>query len=238
MINSLLELNNKVTEFANHVVKTACEETFSGSYVFSVEDICSECGIERSDFTKYRNFFEDELYSREEFLEVNFYTGEIDVSCGLKYCPNYEWTEGDEAIFGSFEEYTDRTVVPYKQYKDPASLNRDSDIFDFTNEIITLSSGTLTVNDLNKNQLTELKQIMYCADKSSISWAELSNIDLLVSDEAVKEYYADTLFSADDFSSSSGINNLDKMVQSAENRKTAKPEDKDNTPIKDHNLIE
>lgn len=60
----------------------------------------------------------------------------------------------------------------------------------------------MNVDELSSNQLTELKQLYYCdvvrADES-VSLGELCDIDRLVSDEEVKEYYAGTHFAAEDF---------------------------------------
>lgn len=125
MINSLNELNDKITQFANYIVRTSCENTFSGSYNIEIEDACAECNIELDDFINYRNFFEDELNSREELLEININSSDIDISCALNYCPNYEWENGDEEIFGSFEEFITRSVLPYMIAKAPLSLAKE-----------------------------------------------------------------------------------------------------------------
>ena len=58
----------------------------------------------------------------------------------------------------------------------------------------------MTVYDLNRDQLTELKQHYY-AEKTGeeLSYGELAEIDDLVSDREVQEYYSDTSFVMDDF---------------------------------------
>ena len=60
----------------------------------------------------------------------------------------------------------------------------------------------MNVTELSPNQLTELKQSYYChvshADEG-VSWGELAGIDKLVTDEEVKEYYAEVEFVEDDF---------------------------------------
>ena len=45
--------------------------------------------------------------------------------CGLDYCPYYEWCEGDEALFGSYDEWLERPVKPVSQ---ALSMTRMSDI--------------------------------------------------------------------------------------------------------------
>lgn len=64
----------------------------------------------------------------------------------------------------------------------------------------------MTVYELNRDQLTELKQNYYTQllDErgESPSQYELANIDDYVSDETIYKYYEDTYFSADDFFSS------------------------------------
>jgi len=63
----------------------------------------------------------------------------------------------------------------------------------------------MTVHDLNRDQLTELKQAMYSEDNESVSYGELAAIDELVSDEAVKERYEGYVFTADDFFCSASV---------------------------------
>lgn len=306
MINSLRELNDKITQFANYIVKSACEETFSGSYNIEIEEVCAECNISLEDFRKYESFFKDELNSREELLEVVITNNEIDISCALDYCPNYEWENGDEKFFGSFEEFITRDVKPYLVAKEPQSLKQviyssdfivnkvNSSAFDSNykkegealsrhfkqinngngtdltispgkyisvgkdgtdiyirgddrvaafnswedligaidlekaawysidseknkaNGIITLSAAPLTVDELSSEQLTILKQNMYSEINDTVSWSELADIDNLVSDEEVKEYYKDFTFTEDDFSSNINSRNLDSMIESAQ----------------------
>ena len=62
----------------------------------------------------------------------------------------------------------------------------------------------MSVKELNREQLTELKQIYYCEEyiKNNASYGELADIDNLVSDNEIYEYYNDTMFVEEDFSSS------------------------------------
>lgn len=57
-----------------------------------------------------------------------------------------------------------------------------------------------TVRELNKKQLTELKQNYYCEKNKNVSWGELANIDKLVSDKEIFRAFKNTEFVAEDFS--------------------------------------
>lgn len=64
----------------------------------------------------------------------------------------------------------------------------------------------MTVYDLNRDQLVELKQ-HYLTEQmdargESPSWGELADADEIISDEEIYDEYAGTIFSPDDFSSS------------------------------------
>ena len=60
----------------------------------------------------------------------------------------------------------------------------------------------MNVEELSPNQFTELKQSYYCnvvkADEP-VSWGELCDIDKLVTDEEVRDYYSGTHFVTEDF---------------------------------------
>lgn len=65
----------------------------------------------------------------------------------------------------------------------------------------------MTFNELNRNQLIQLKQALLCKwyeedpdEKGSPSWGELAEADSLVSDEQLEEEYGEFDFSEDDFS--------------------------------------
>lgn len=57
-----------------------------------------------------------------------------------------------------------------------------------------------TVRELNRKQLTELKQHYYCEKNKNVSWGELANIDKLVSNKTIFKEYKNTLFVKEDFS--------------------------------------
>lgn len=64
----------------------------------------------------------------------------------------------------------------------------------------------MTVFDLTRDEKRELKS-RYLAEKEDkdLSYGELANIDLLVSDSEIEDVYADTYFSPDDFFCNEGI---------------------------------
>lgn len=62
----------------------------------------------------------------------------------------------------------------------------------------------MTVYELNRDQLQELKARYYQGAGEDLSYDELANIDNLVSDEEVYSYYRNFSFSPDDFASSAG----------------------------------
>ena len=58
----------------------------------------------------------------------------------------------------------------------------------------------MSVKELNRDQKTELKQAYYSQkDDESMSYWELANIDLLVSDEELYDEFEGVSFTEDDF---------------------------------------
>ena len=58
----------------------------------------------------------------------------------------------------------------------------------------------MSVKELNKEQITQLKQNYYCNVLNiNASYEELANINNLVDDIEIYEYYNDTYFVDDDF---------------------------------------
>ncbi len=60
----------------------------------------------------------------------------------------------------------------------------------------------MTVEELNRDQLVELKEHYLLETRKNVSYEDLAEADDLVSDHTVYAYYAGTEFSPDDFSSS------------------------------------
>lgn len=57
----------------------------------------------------------------------------------------------------------------------------------------------MELKDLNKEQIIQLKQRLYCEKNENVSYGELAEIDNLVSDEELKEEYGDIYFVDEDF---------------------------------------
>jgi len=58
----------------------------------------------------------------------------------------------------------------------------------------------MTFDELNRDQITQLKQAILSERQEAVSWGELANADEIISDEEAREEYGDTIFSEDDFS--------------------------------------
>lgn len=57
----------------------------------------------------------------------------------------------------------------------------------------------MSVFELNRDQLTQLKQAMLFDRLDGPSWGELAAADTLITDEEAFEVFADTSFTPDDF---------------------------------------
>lgn len=62
----------------------------------------------------------------------------------------------------------------------------------------------MSVKDLTREQLIELKQHYYCDKNVNVSWGELADIDNIVSDEEIFEEYSNICFVEEDFCCSAG----------------------------------
>lgn len=57
----------------------------------------------------------------------------------------------------------------------------------------------MTVYDLSREQLQQLKQRHLMEQGASLSWGELADIDSVISDEEIQEAYEGTDFVGEDF---------------------------------------
>lgn len=57
----------------------------------------------------------------------------------------------------------------------------------------------MSVRELNRSQLVQLKQDYLCKTQERVFWSELAEADDLVSDEVIFSEYAGFCFSEDDF---------------------------------------
>lgn len=124
-IGSLEELSEAITAVANRAVKYGAERTSGGNYIMG-HDVFRDL-ISESDFKRYFDLIAAELEGREELLDLAVDKGayELDCNFGLAYCPNYQFCEGDEEIFGSFEEWEKMETRPVSQ---PLSMRRMAEI--------------------------------------------------------------------------------------------------------------
>ena len=57
----------------------------------------------------------------------------------------------------------------------------------------------MTIRELNKEQLEQVKQHYYCENNERVSWGELVYINDLVSDEEIFDAYENVYFTEEDF---------------------------------------
>ena len=57
----------------------------------------------------------------------------------------------------------------------------------------------MSVTDLTKEQLTELKENYLCETQENVSYNELANVNDIISDKLIKSIYAGVSFVPDDF---------------------------------------
>lgn len=58
----------------------------------------------------------------------------------------------------------------------------------------------MTVKELNRDQLVQLKQDYLTKNDKNVSYGELADANDLVDDETIFDEYGNTIFSSDDFS--------------------------------------
>jgi hypothetical protein len=71
--------------------------------------------------TKYWEKILYSLWVREEILDAEFDKENLlfDVTCALDYCPNYQWVDGDEEVFGcSYYEWLAKRPKRIKSHGD------------------------------------------------------------------------------------------------------------------------
>ncbi len=120
-ICSLEDLSDVITAVVNRAVEKGATSTTSGNYYMGYEAFSDL--ITEEDYLHYFDLIVYELQGREELLdlEVLYDSHELDCNFGLDYCPSYQFCEGDEEIFGSFEEWEQTPTKPVSQ---PLSMHR------------------------------------------------------------------------------------------------------------------
>lgn len=87
-INSLQELSETITAVVNRALEIVTENTSSGQYYVSYDDVADL--ISHEDYLQYFDFIVHELRGREEVLDLDTADHELDITCGLAWCKNYE----------------------------------------------------------------------------------------------------------------------------------------------------
>ena len=57
----------------------------------------------------------------------------------------------------------------------------------------------MTVHELNRAQLIELKQYYLTETRDAVSWGDLADADEIITDAVIYEYFSGCYFSPDDF---------------------------------------
>lgn len=159
MIDNLYELNNVINDVANRALDYVAGHSQSGQ-MFLSHDYFADL-ISKEDFLKYGNFIASELSIRQEVLEpVSFVDGELDINMGLMYLKAYQWTPGDEKIFGcSFEDWMAMAAAPVHH---EMSLSRLADLGAKALEHTLSDPGkpmTMSSLGLTPDEFTNLGQI-------------------------------------------------------------------------------
>lgn len=108
-------LCNAIINASNFIIRRACEHTSSGQYYVNASDVASATGMDYEDVLYYQDEIMNEMYEREEILDVEFDNNDysFSVNCALNYCPSYNWCDGDEEVFEcTYEEWLEIKPLP------------------------------------------------------------------------------------------------------------------------------
>lgn len=158
MIDSLHELNKTIHDVVQRMVEIAAARTTSGNRYVGHDDVADL--ISHEDYLQYAPMIQNELWAREEILDVEFVDGEMSLNVGLDWCPNYQWQEGDGEIFGmSFEEWEKNWQA--KPVSKPLDLNRMAEIGQNAIAYV-LETSDMSIEDLTESlgmSMSELDQL-------------------------------------------------------------------------------
>lgn len=138
-IGSIEKLCDAVTAVANMAVFIGCKRTSSGSYILGYEDLKDL--ISEDDYIKYFHLIAAEVGRHDEVLDIEVIESSLEMDCNfaLEYCQNYEWCDGDEAVFGcSYEEWENS---PAKAVSKNISLTRMAEIGEIAIENVIEMNG-------------------------------------------------------------------------------------------------
>lgn len=93
-----------VINMADHIVSTAAQESTNGTYDFPFKEIINQTSKEWMNVHLHDVVYD--LICRDEITDVHIDYADGTIQCAIdpRYCPNYEWEEGDEEIFGCSKE--------------------------------------------------------------------------------------------------------------------------------------
>jgi len=158
MIDSLSELNDTLNNVVQRIVEESTSNTNNGKWVSGWETVSDL--ICEQDYLLYYELIVGELQKREEVLDVDASDHRLDVICTPSYCPNYQWSPGDEEIFGCDKTQWERTFRA-QPVTHPLSTTRLSEIGKQAISHVLESSET-AIEDLTESvgmSMAELKQL-------------------------------------------------------------------------------
>ncbi|GEM_PF-2210191 len=82
-------LENLIQEMVDYMVKEGTEQTTSGLYMFSHEDLMEKFNITKEFIIENEDYILNELYLRDEILDVEWEDC-FDLNFFLRYCPNVD----------------------------------------------------------------------------------------------------------------------------------------------------
>lgn len=105
--------NADIVKASNYIVRESCKNTSNGNWITYADEVASVVGVDECEIVKFNRDIMEEMWKRNEVLDVYFEHGGFDVMCALAYCPEYEWCEGDQFVFDcTYGEWVDRNVLP------------------------------------------------------------------------------------------------------------------------------
>lgn len=111
----------KAQEIAKRIMEESVNNTEEGNWITYYDEIEERFGVQlipqgplEADivstlYRTYRNVILDMTYG---YMSTDPECPCFDINLGLDYCPNYVWHDGDEGIFGSYDDFEYRTVLP------------------------------------------------------------------------------------------------------------------------------
>ncbi len=158
MIDSLSELNEVINNVVTRIVERSTQNTSTGNWITDYSDVSDL--ISDQDYYMYFELIANELRAREEVLDLDTYDHQFDTIFGLKYCPNYEWCQGDEEIFGCDQAQWERTFQADPVSK-PLSMSRLAEIGEKAIAYV-METSDMAVEDLTESigmSMRELQQL-------------------------------------------------------------------------------